>query len=155
MTLPIDEYRAFVAARPPSPDGYLFETPRCRFWPEPAADAPPRVAAAEDPENEDRASASTALDADRIALDPAVPAGTEAAVAGGWPLVAADEFDAPALDPAFWFPYTGGAAGGNGSGSEDSPPADPPMRQTSSSGFLRATRRAASMTSRSDSLPDW
>ncbi len=90
------------------------------FWPDPAADAPPRVAAAEDREDEDRASASTALGADRIALDPAVPAGTEAAVVGGWPLVAADEFDAPVLGPAFWFPYTGGAAGGNGSRSEDS-----------------------------------
>jgi hypothetical protein len=31
-----EAYRAFVAATPPSDDGYLFDTPRCRFWPEPA-----------------------------------------------------------------------------------------------------------------------
>ncbi len=29
------EYRAFVEALPKSDDGYLFDRPRCRFWPEP------------------------------------------------------------------------------------------------------------------------
>lgn len=32
---PIEAYRAFVAAAPVSDDGYLFDTPRCRFWPTP------------------------------------------------------------------------------------------------------------------------
>jgi hypothetical protein len=32
----IEAYRAFVAAAPASDDGYLFDTPRCRFWPAPA-----------------------------------------------------------------------------------------------------------------------
>jgi hypothetical protein len=32
---PLEAYRAFVAAAPASDDGYLFDTPRCRFWPEP------------------------------------------------------------------------------------------------------------------------
>ncbi|HZG89252.1 MAG TPA: glycoside hydrolase family 16 protein, partial [Pseudonocardia sp.] len=82
-------------------------------------DAPPR-AAVEDRGDDRRTSAAPALRTARVALDPAVPAGSEAAVLGGWPLIAADEFDAPVLDPASWFPYTGGAAGGNGSRSEDS-----------------------------------
>jgi hypothetical protein len=30
------QYEAFVAASPSSDDGYLFDAPRCRFWPEPA-----------------------------------------------------------------------------------------------------------------------
>lgn len=30
------QYGAFVAAAPTSDDGYLFDSPRCRFWPEPA-----------------------------------------------------------------------------------------------------------------------
>lgn len=29
------EYRAFVEAQPSRDDGYLFEQPQCRFWPEP------------------------------------------------------------------------------------------------------------------------
>jgi hypothetical protein len=29
------EYRAFVATRPQNDDGYLFDQPTCRFWPEP------------------------------------------------------------------------------------------------------------------------
>jgi hypothetical protein len=32
----LEQYRAFVAAQPASEDGYLFDTPRCRFWPEPS-----------------------------------------------------------------------------------------------------------------------
>lgn len=30
-----EAYQAFVAAAPADDDGYLFDTPRCRFWPEP------------------------------------------------------------------------------------------------------------------------
>jgi Fic/DOC family len=37
MTSAVDEeYRAFVESAPAQADGYLFDTPRCRFWPEPA-----------------------------------------------------------------------------------------------------------------------
>jgi hypothetical protein len=32
----LEQYSAFVAATPPNEDGYLFDAPRCRFWPEPA-----------------------------------------------------------------------------------------------------------------------
>src|SRR6187402_2499548 len=32
---PSAQYRAFVASSPLSDDGYLFDTPRCRFSPEP------------------------------------------------------------------------------------------------------------------------
>jgi hypothetical protein len=43
-------YRAFVDRSPTSDDGYLFDSPRCRFWPEPSDElvAPPgaRVVAA-------------------------------------------------------------------------------------------------------------
>jgi hypothetical protein len=35
-TSALERYRAFVAAQPASEDGYLFDTPRCRFWPEPS-----------------------------------------------------------------------------------------------------------------------
>jgi hypothetical protein len=36
MTEPLQQYAAFVAAAEKSDDGYLFDSPRCRFWPEPA-----------------------------------------------------------------------------------------------------------------------
>lgn len=37
MTSSLEErYLDFVASAPPSRDGYLFDTPRCRFWPEPS-----------------------------------------------------------------------------------------------------------------------
>lgn len=43
-------YRRFVESAPPSDDGYLFERPRTRFWPEPGDElvaAPVRLTAAE------------------------------------------------------------------------------------------------------------
>lgn len=48
------------------------------------------------------------------ALDPASRSDSEAAVRNGWQLVAGDEFDGAALDPARWAPYTGETTGGNG-----------------------------------------
>ena len=33
---PQRQYATFVAAAEQSDDGYLFDAPRCRFWPEPA-----------------------------------------------------------------------------------------------------------------------
>jgi hypothetical protein len=42
----------------------------------------------------------------RFQLDPAVPAGTEAAAKFGWPLLFADEFDGAALNPITWQPTT-------------------------------------------------
>lgn len=32
----LEQYRRFVEACPESDDGYLFDAPRCRFWPEPS-----------------------------------------------------------------------------------------------------------------------
>jgi beta-glucanase (GH16 family) len=90
------------------------------FWPEPAGPAPRASTAA------DSARATGAIEAEtndydaprlpggRAELDPAVPAGTEAAARFGWPLVLADEFDGTALNPATWQPYSGGSAGAQG-----------------------------------------
>jgi beta-glucanase (GH16 family) len=90
------------------------------FWPEPAprpataaANGSRATAAPEQPEY-----AAPALPGGRTALDPAVPAGTEAGALFQWPLLAADEFTDPVLNPATWQPYDGGAAGALGKRSE-------------------------------------
>jgi beta-glucanase (GH16 family) len=87
------------------------------FWPEPAGPAPRASAAVGRAEPEEPAGSdyrTRLLPGGRFQLDPAVPAGTEAAARFGWPLLFADEFDGAALNPITWQPYAGGSAGALG-----------------------------------------
>jgi beta-glucanase (GH16 family) len=103
------------------------------FWPEPSptpyagrATSTPRPAASSGP--------SSAAGAP-VTLDPAVPSTTEAAAAGRWPLVGADEFDGPGVDQARWQPYSGPTDGGAARRS--------PERLSVAGGVLTVTARGA------------
>lgn len=80
------------------------------FWPEPSPT--PYAGRASAPQRPVASSGSSTRPGTPVTLDPAVPSTTEAAAAGRWPLVGADEFDGPGVDQARWQPYSGSTDGG-------------------------------------------
>jgi beta-glucanase (GH16 family) len=80
------------------------------FWPAPSTT--PYVGKQLAEPSAARSKDATPTASARTALNPAVPSTAEAAPLGGWPLIAADEFDGAGLDLARWQAYSGPAGGG-------------------------------------------
>jgi beta-glucanase (GH16 family) len=81
------------------------------FWPAPSP-TPYVGEQAVEPAVERARGAAAATVSARTALNPAIPSTTEAAGAGGWPMIAFDEFEGPGVDLTRWQAYSGPTNGG-------------------------------------------